>query len=68
MLVDPLFSVFLVVILQFFTFFLFFDIKTSKNAEKNDFDLRTACAAPVCWLKYTTMVKTYLKHLSSTTH
>ena len=28
--------------------------KTSFHAETNDFDQRTACRAPFCWLKYTT--------------
>ena len=25
------------------------------HAETNDFDQQTACRAPVCWLKYTTV-------------
>ena len=31
------------------------DEKTCFNAETNDFDQRTACRAPVCWSKYTTL-------------
>ena len=33
------------------------DEKTCFNAETNDFDKQTACGAPICWLKYTTVVR-----------
>ena len=31
------------------------DRKTCENTEKDDFDQQTACRAPVCWSKYTTL-------------
>ena len=36
------------------SFTIFFQHKQKKRSQKNDLDQRTACGAPVCWLKYTT--------------
>ena len=42
-------------ILFFFPFVTEKDEKTCLNAEKEDFDQRMACEAPVRWSKYTTV-------------
>ena len=34
------------------------DEKFCSNPEKNDFDQRMACGAPVCWSKYTADINT----------
>ena len=38
----------------FYAFFVLLPENTKESLEKVDFDLQTACGAPVCWSKYTT--------------